>query len=152
MAQISKISEQLQLKCSGEKFYELFKNKMECFTQMFPKNIQLYKVVEGNGFAHGSVVDCKYDLGVPQKAKQKLHMDDSNKTIILEFIEGDLLRDFEKLQVKGQITDGGTNGNSSVKWSVEFVKANEDVAPPYNYLQFAHEVTKGIEAHYLCNN
>lgn len=79
-------------------------------------------------------------------------MDDSNKTIILEFIEGDLLRDFEKLQVKGQITDGGTNGNSSVKWSVEFVKANEDVAPPYNYLQFAHEVTKGIEAHYLCNN
>ncbi|XP_022948009.1 MLP-like protein 31 isoform X3 [Cucurbita moschata] len=126
MAQISNISKQLQLKCSGERFYELFKNKMDSITQMFPKKLLSYKIVEGNGFAHGSVVHWKYDFG-------------------------DLFKDFEMVAVKGEVSDGGSNGISSVKWSVEFVKANEGVAPPHNYLQFALESTKGIEA-YLCNN
>ncbi|XP_022948007.1 MLP-like protein 34 isoform X1 [Cucurbita moschata] len=151
MAQISNISKQLQLKCSGERFYELFKNKMDSITQMFPKKLLSYKIVEGNGFAHGSVVHWKYELRGTLEAKQKLHMDDTNKAITLEFIEGDLFKDFEMVAVKGEVSDGGSNGISSVKWSVEFVKANEGVAPPHNYLQFALESTKGIEA-YLCNN
>ncbi|KAG6581205.1 hypothetical protein SDJN02_19810, partial [Cucurbita argyrosperma subsp. argyrosperma] len=151
MAQISNISHQLQLKCSGEQFYEFYRNKMDRLTQMFPKKLLGYKIVEGNGFAHGSVVHWKYELGCILEAKQKLHMDDKNKAITLEFIEGDLFKEYEMIAVKGEVSDGGSNGISSVKWSVEYVKANEDVDPPHNYLQFALELAKGVDA-YLCNN
>lgn len=77
-------------------------------------------------------------------------MDEANKSVILENIEGDVLKDFEMFKVKIEVTDGSKNGVSSVKWSVEFVKANEDVNPPNNYLQFGVKVCKGLDA-YISN-
>lgn len=63
MAQICNISAQVQLNCSGKKFYEVFVNKIDRLVHMFPQTIQSCKVVEGNGFTHGSVIHWKYDLG-----------------------------------------------------------------------------------------
>ena len=63
MAQIAKISEQVQLKCSGHKFYDFFTNKMDSVIQMFPHIVTSYKILEGNGFAHGSVIHLKYNIG-----------------------------------------------------------------------------------------
>ena len=64
MAQICSISEQVQLKTSGHKFYDFFLNKMDVLNRMFPQNISCsYEFVEGNGFTHGSVIHWKYDFG-----------------------------------------------------------------------------------------
>uniref|UniRef100_A0A0A0L759 Bet v I/Major latex protein domain-containing protein n=1 Tax=Cucumis sativus TaxID=3659 RepID=A0A0A0L759_CUCSA len=63
MAQIAKIAEKVQLKSSGEKFFEFFKNKMDYFPRMFAGNVESYKFVEGNSFTHGSVSIWKYDIG-----------------------------------------------------------------------------------------
>lgn len=63
MAQNAKISRQVQLKCCGHKFYELFKNKMGCVFQMFPEICSSWKVLEGNEFAHVRVIHVKYVVG-----------------------------------------------------------------------------------------
>ena len=63
MAQIAKISEQLQLKSSAHKFYDFFTNKMDSLIQMFPHIFTSYKILEGNGFAHASVIHIKYNIG-----------------------------------------------------------------------------------------
>ncbi|CAK9317969.1 unnamed protein product [Citrullus colocynthis] len=153
MAQIGKISEQVQLKSSGKKFYEFLKNKMDYFPQMFPGNLESYKLVEGNSLTHGSISVWKYDFGFGSsiEVKMKLVVDEPNKTIIYECLEGDLFKDFEILNVKVEVNDGGNNGNSSVNWCVEFVKANENVVPPNKYLQFGVKLCKDVDAH-LCNN
>ncbi|CAK9317971.1 unnamed protein product [Citrullus colocynthis] len=151
MAQIAKISEQVQLKSSGHKFYEFFKNKMDyVFLQMFPEIYQSCKVVEGNGFSHGNIIHLKYNAGKPEEVRERLAIDDANKSITFECIEGDPLRDFDVIKLKIQVFDNGSNG-SSVNWSIEFVKANEGVATPHNYLLCVTKVSKGLDD-YLCNN
>lgn len=78
-------------------------------------------------------------------------MDEPNKSITFECLEGDVFKEFEVFQVKVQVKDRSIDGVNSVKWSVEFVKANEDVAPPLDHLLFGVKVCKGLDA-YLCNN
>ncbi|KAE8650619.1 major latex protein 149 [Cucumis sativus] len=151
MAQIAKISEQVQLKCSGHKFYDFFTNKMDSVIQMFPHIVTSYKILEGNGFAHGSVIHLKYNIGGPAEIKERLAFDDANKSIAFEVFEGDLFRDFEVFKMKMQvINEKGSNG-SSVNWSIEFVKENEDVAAPHHYLTIAAQSSKTLDD-YLCNN
>ncbi|XP_022143318.1 LOW QUALITY PROTEIN: major latex protein 149-like [Momordica charantia] len=147
MAQISIISEQVQLKCSGLKFYETYIKKIGSLHQMFPENLKSYEIVEGNGFTNGIISHWKYDFGSLTEAKLRLVMDEPNKSITLEFLEGDLFRDFEVFKVKVEVSDGGSHGMSSVKWCVEFVKTNEDVPPPHNYLQFGLKLCKALDAY-----
>ncbi|XP_022143410.1 kirola-like [Momordica charantia] len=157
MAQIAKISEQVQLKSCGQKFYDHFANKMDRFAHLFPQNLKGYEFVEGNGFTHGSVMYWIYywfvfgqNTGIPAEVKTRLMVDEPNKSITFECVEGDLLKDFEVFQVRVEVTDGGNSGMSSVRWCMEFVKKNEDVPSPHNYLQFGVKVCKGLDA-YLSN-
>lgn len=82
--------------------------------------------------------------------KERLAIDDANKSITFECLEGDALRDFEVLKLKFQVFENGNNGGT-VNWSIEFVKANEDVASPHHYLLCVSKVAKGLDD-YLCNN
>ena len=150
MAQIAKISEQVHLKSSAHKVYDFLKNKMDFVIQMFPDIYKGCDVLEGNGFSHGSIVHLKYNLGSPAEVKERIAIDDANKSITFECLEGDVFRDFEVFKLKIQVFDNGSNG-SSVDWSIEFVKANEDVPPPHSYLIFADKISKGLDD-YLCNN
>ncbi|XP_022935319.1 kirola-like [Cucurbita moschata] len=150
MAQIAKVSQKVQLRSSGHKFYELLKNKMDFVFQMFPDVYKSWKVLEGNGLAHGSIIHLKYNVDGPSKAKERLAIDDANKSITFECLEGDLFRDFEVFKLKIEVVENGSNG-CSTNWSIEYVKANEDVAPPHNYLIIAAKISKGIDD-YLCKN
>ncbi|KAA0056082.1 hypothetical protein IC582_013657 [Cucumis melo] len=151
MAQICKISEQVNIKSSAHKYYQFFKNKMDyVLVQMFPEIYKSCKVVEGNGYSHGSIIHLKYNAGRPEEMKERLAIDDANKSITFECLEGDALRDFEVLKLKFQVFENGNNGGT-VNWSIEFVKANEDVASPHHYLLCVSKVAKGLDD-YLCNN
>ncbi|MCL7050580.1 hypothetical protein MKW94_008123 [Papaver nudicaule] len=44
---------------------------------------------------------------------------------------------------------GTTDGTSSVKWSVEYEKANEDAPDPIGLLTFCEEITTGLNLHLL---
>lgn len=63
MAQIAEISEQVQLKCCGKKFYDFFENKMDHLPRLFPQYFESYKLVEGNSLTHGGVSIWKNNFG-----------------------------------------------------------------------------------------
>ncbi|KAA0056078.1 major latex protein 15-like [Cucumis melo var. makuwa] len=153
MAQICSISEEVKLKACGQKFYHFFLTKMDVLNQMFPQNINsTYEFVEGNSFTHGTVIHWKYDFGGGlEESKVRLGVDEPNKSITMECLEGDVLKEFETFKVKVQVKDSDVVGVNSVVWCVEFVKANEDVAPPHNHLKCGIKVCKDLDA-YLCNN
>lgn len=89
--------------------------------------------------------------GGVEESKVRLAVDEPNKSITMECLEGDVLKEFEVFQAKVEVKDSGIDGVNSVKWCVEFVKANEDVAPPNNHLQCGIKVCKNLDA-YLSNN
>uniref|UniRef100_A0A0A0LA17 Bet v I/Major latex protein domain-containing protein n=1 Tax=Cucumis sativus TaxID=3659 RepID=A0A0A0LA17_CUCSA len=115
--------------------------------------------VRPNNSVFGLDDDLTIDMGLETytytgravEVKMKLLVDEANKTIIYECLEGDLFKDFDMFKVKIEVTDGGSSGNSSVNWCLEFVKSNENVAPPNDYLQFGVKICKDVDA-YLSNN
>ena len=81
-------------------------------------------------------------------------MDDVKKYIVYEAVEGDVLKQFKVLRVKVEAVHGGSTkvgGGNFTKWTVEFEKANQNVASPQNYLELFVKISKGVDA-YFSNN
>ncbi|PNX81411.1 MLP-like protein [Trifolium pratense] len=41
------------------------------------------------------------------------------------------------------------DGGATVKWTVEYEKINEDIDPPYGWLEYVGKCTRDIDAHFL---
>jgi hypothetical protein len=63
-------------------------------------------------------------------------------------MDGEIAKNYKVFKTTLQVTPKG-NG-SSVKWSIEFEKANEEVPTPIKYTDFMSTMTKAVEA-YLVN-
>lgn len=79
-------------------------------------------------------------------------MDEKTKSITFKAVDGALLKVYKSVKSTVQVTaKGGTTGCSSVKWSIEYEKLDEDCPPPNKYLDFVLILTKNVDA-YLLNN
>ncbi|KAL4025844.1 hypothetical protein IC575_014250 [Cucumis melo] len=153
MAQISQISADVQIKCCAEKFYGFFRKNMFQLAQMFPKNLHNGEFLEGNDFTTGALMQWSYDIVGPAKAKIKLaDVDEQNMSITYEAVEGDILSHYNFFRVKFQASSNGENGSATVKWSIEFEKADENIpSAEANYLDFVSKLSMGLGA-YLATN
>lgn len=79
-------------------------------------------------------------------------MDEKTKSITFKAVDGAHLKVYKSVKTTVQVTaKGSTIGCSSVKWSIEYEKLNEDYPPPNKYLDFVLILTKHVDA-YLLNN
>lgn len=94
-----------------------------------------------------------FDVVGPAKAKIKLaDVDEQNMSITYEAVEGDILSDYNFFRVKFQASSNGENGSATVKWSIEFEKADENIpSAEANYLDFVSKLSMGLGA-YLATN
>ncbi|XP_038878057.1 MLP-like protein 34 [Benincasa hispida] len=157
MSQNDSIWVKVQLKSSIEKFYGFFRNHMGDLVNMFPEQFKNFQYVEGENFSADTIVQLKYHLGSHQllTAKIKLRVvDDVKKCIIYEAVEGDVLKHYKVFIVKLEAVNGGLSnkvGGSFAKWTVDFVKANEYVPSPENYLEMFVNISKGVDAYFSKN-
>lgn len=80
--------------------------------------------------------------------KEKIEVDDENKLLKFNVIEGDVQQEFKSFRPSVQaIAKEDGNLGSLVKWVIEYEKLNEDVKDPDNYLGIAAKVTKDIDDH-----
>ncbi|KAA0053136.1 kirola-like [Cucumis melo var. makuwa] len=115
--------------------------------QMFPKNLHNGEFLEGNDFTTGALMQWSYDIVGPAKAKIKLaDVDEQNMSITYEAVEGDILSDYNFFRVKFQASSNGENGSATVKWSIEFEKADENIpSAEANYLDFVSKLSMGLD-------
>lgn len=73
-------------------------------------------------------------------------VDDQNKTIKFNCLEGEVLKEFKSFKAIVQVTPKAGEG-SLVKWTIEFEKVNEDIPSPDAYLELAQKMTKDIDDH-----
>ncbi|KGN57817.1 MLP-like protein 31 [Cucumis sativus] len=152
MAQISQVSADVQIKCGAEKFYGFFRKNMFQLAQMFPKNLHACEFLEGNDFTTGALMQWSYDIVGPAKVKAKVDdVDEQNKSITYEAVEGDILSHYNFFRAKFQASPNGESGSATVKWTIEFEKADENIPTPEAYLDFVSKLSLGLDA-YLATN
>jgi hypothetical protein len=91
-------------------------------------------------------LSCEIIDGQAKVAKEKIEaIDETNKSITLKVVEGDLLKEYKSFKIVVQATPKGEG--SLVHWSMEYEKLKEDVPEPKTLLQFAVDVSKDIDGH-----
>ncbi|XP_023524704.1 MLP-like protein 34 [Cucurbita pepo subsp. pepo] len=152
MAQISQVSADVKIQSSADKFYAFFRHKMHHLPQIFSKNLHSFEFLEGNDFTPGSLMHWSYDIVGPAKMKAKVaDVDEENKSITYEAVEGDILSQYTLLRSKFRAYDDVENGGAIVNWSFEFEKANENIPSPEAYLEFVSKISIGLDAYLAVN-
>ena len=89
--------------------------------------------------------------GNSENSKEEVEaIDEENKSITFAAVDGDITQYYKNVKATLQVTEKA-EGGSSVKWTLEYEKKNENFPAPNQYLDFVSIVTKQIDA-YLTNN
>ncbi|KAM5567000.1 MLP-like protein 31 [Rosa sericea] len=150
MAQIAKMQVEAEIKASAEKFYEIFRSKGYLLPKICPDMIKDLRVLEGDWGTVGSVKQWTYvAAGNSEIAKETVEaMDEKAKSITFKTVDGSLLKVYKNMKATVQVT-AKAGGCSSVKWSIEYEKLNEDSPPPNKYLDFVLILNKKVDAYLL---
>ncbi|RZC88500.1 hypothetical protein C5167_016300 [Papaver somniferum] len=152
MAQIRKLElEVAEVKCSATKFYGFYKNNITQLVKCFPEIYKSVQVTEGDGASVGSARLWKYGLdGLRHTLKERtVAVNDESKSITWNFYGGELMNYYKSFGFKLVSVTPKGEGRCSVKWAVEFEKANEDVPSPTAYINLLDKITQGLPSQLL---
>ncbi|XP_057777506.1 MLP-like protein 34 [Salvia miltiorrhiza] len=145
MAQLHKLELQTLITSSPHKFFDIYHNKTYLMPTICPDKLQSVQVLQGDGKNVGSVRLWTYVMGVPVIAKDKIvGVDEVNKSITFELIDGEVTKYYKRF-----VATLEAEGVNTVKWSLEYEKASEDVPHPHSHLQFLGAMATDIDAYLL---
>ncbi|KAL5553448.1 hypothetical protein UlMin_040849 [Ulmus minor] len=151
MAQIEKLEVQAEIKSSADKFYQILRSKGHLLPTICPNLVKDVKLIKGDWETLGSVRQWTYVTGNSENSKEEVEaIDEENKSITFAAVDGDITQYYKNVKATLQVTEKA-QGGSSVKWTLEYEKKNENFPAPNQYLDFVSIVTKQIDA-YLTNN
>ncbi|XP_075658481.1 MLP-like protein 328 [Castanea sativa] len=143
-----KVGTEIEIKSPPEKFYNIFKSQAYHVPNAAPNHIQGVDVHEGDWETHGSVKIWKYTAeGESGVLKEKVELDDANRSVTLVGIEGDVMKDYKIFNPIYQVVPKGTG--SLAKLSIEYEKLREDVPAPNKYVTLMVNITKDLDAHIM---
>ena len=86
-----------------------------------------------------------YADGTSGTFKEKVELDDVNKSVTLVGLEGDVFQEYKSFKA---IHHAVPKGNGCLaKLSIEYEKLNPNVPPPNKYLNMVAQIAKDIDAH-----
>ncbi|KAJ1442486.1 START-like domain superfamily [Sesbania bispinosa] len=133
MALTGKITTEFGIKVPASKSFNFITN-------------QLHHVQNITDAVHHAKV---HEDGKVTQAKEKIEaIDEQNKSITFILFDGDITQEYKLFKITIQVIDK-EDGNAVIKWTVEYEKINEDVAPPYGYLAYLTKLTKDADVHLL---
>ncbi|EOY00998.1 Polyketide cyclase/dehydrase and lipid transport superfamily protein, putative [Theobroma cacao] len=80
--------------------------------------------------------------------KEKITVDEANKSVTLVALEGHVMEEFKSYKIVFGVTPM-SDQSSVVKITLDYEKLNENIPDPNKYLQFLMNVIKDIDAHLL---
>ncbi|RDX78671.1 MLP-like protein 28, partial [Mucuna pruriens] len=75
-------------------------------------------------------------------------IDEQNNSISFKVFDGEVSKDYKMFKVHLQVIDKEEGGAVTV-WTIEYEKMNEDIKPPYHFLDFITAATKDVDDHVL---
>ena len=90
---------------------------------------------------------CETIEGESGVFKEKVELDDANRSVTLVGIEGDVMKDYKTFKPIYQVVPKGTG--SLAKLSIEYEKVRDDVPAPNKYVTLMVNITKDLDAHIM---
>ncbi|KAL2235106.1 UNVERIFIED_CONTAM: Kirola, partial [Sesamum indicum] len=144
-----KLVSQIDIKCDGDVFHEIFRERPHHISGMTPHNIQNCDLHEGQWGTVGSVIYWNYTHDGKEKVAKEIieAIDEEKKSVTFKVIEGDLMELYKTFKLTVHVD---TNGDDNlVTWTLEYEKLSEDVPDPHTLMEFCLNVTKDIEKHHV---
>ena len=145
-----KVEADIEITAPADKFYNLFKSE----AHHVPKTSQTGSITgvavhEGDWETEGSIKIWNYAIeGEVGTFKEKIELDDVNKAIILNGLEGDVFQYYKSFKPVYQFTQKN-DGSSIAKVSIEYEKLSEQVADPNKYIRLMTNIVKDLDAHFI---
>ncbi|KAK7260762.1 hypothetical protein RIF29_27059 [Crotalaria pallida] len=150
MALTGKVSTEHVILAPVSKWFNLFAKQLH-HIQNIAEKVHHTKLHEGDDWhSNESVKHWTYVVhGKVHTCKEKIEtVDESNKTITYSLFDEDIGKDYKVFKLIFQVA-GKDDGSGRVIWTIEYEKVNENVEPPYGFLDYVTKVTKDIDAHLL---
>ncbi|CAN4076230.1 unnamed protein product [Withania somnifera] len=139
-----KLISQIEMNCAGHLLHEHFKSNAHQTSAMSPDRVTNFKFHEGQLGKTNSVVSWKYILGGKERhAKQVLHIDDVEKSMTFNFVEGYMNELFKSITVTL------TAKENWITWTIEYEKLNETIPDPLDLMEFVIGVIKDLEPYHV---
>ncbi|XVF43613.1 hypothetical protein PTKIN_Ptkin02bG0054100 [Pterospermum kingtungense] len=166
MAQIRKMDCQVEIKSQADKFYDVFKTKIQQMPKICTQLIKDVKLVQGDWDSNGAVIEWFYVANEISKSKLKIKIsstndlsgksekfleetldaDVKNKTIAFRGLEGEIMKNCKSWKTTLKVTPKGMG--SLVKWTAEY-ENKTSVPDPVIYLDFYTIWTNIVDAYIL---
>nr|XP_004237031.1 kirola-like [Solanum lycopersicum] len=128
-----KLVSEINIKCDGDVFYEVYRQRPHHISTMSPNKVQNVDVHE----------DGKEVVG-----KERVEeIDEEKKMMKKRIIEGDILEYYKSFYVTIHVETKGEN--NLVTWILEYEKKNVNVPDPHTLVELLLNVTKDIENHHI---
>ncbi|OMO77577.1 hypothetical protein COLO4_25084 [Corchorus olitorius] len=149
MALVGKLEAEVDVKVPADKLLCIIRSENHRIPEAASNHIHTIEVHEGDWETHGSIKLWTYTIdGKVEIFKEKLVVDEANKRITMEALEGHVLEELKSYKMTYQVLPK-TDESCMAKITVDYEKLNENVPEPNKYLQFVVNVTKDIESHLL---
>ncbi|KAI3894155.1 hypothetical protein MKW92_036527 [Papaver armeniacum] len=143
---------EIEVMCSADKFYGLFKEDMTQLVNHFPQYYKSVELLEGDGKNVGTVRLWKILVtGHPADeiftVKETIaKVDDENRSLTLNVLEGCVLKTYEGFIVTVSATpkEGAEDSECIVRWCFDLEKEHEDVPHPHPYMELVDFMSKEL--------
>ncbi|KAK7258904.1 hypothetical protein RIF29_24493 [Crotalaria pallida] len=147
MALAGILSIEFGIKATVDKWFNLFHKNLP-HLQNVCERIPKADVHEGDWHTIGSVKNWTFIIdGKPTTLKERIEtIDESKKTITWSFFDGDLGQQYKVFILTMELNEKD-DGSGLIKWIIEFEVVDENIEPPYSYLDFINKSAKHVDDH-----
>ncbi|CAL1386838.1 unnamed protein product [Linum trigynum] len=143
-----KLEVEVELHCSPEKIYDVFRKSGHELPSHAPTHVQGVQVHEGEWDAHGTVKFWIYTCeGKMEVLKERVEYDDDKRIMKLNGLEGDVMKLYKVYTSIYEFVAGGEGKKQGVaKLSIEYEKRDPSVPDPTKYMNLVSLFVKEADA------
>ncbi|KAE9588969.1 putative START-like domain-containing protein [Lupinus albus] len=143
------LSSEVEVHASAFKWFKLFSKELHN-VQNTTDRVHKTKLLQGDDWHSIGSVKQWTDIvdGKQSHYKERLDaIDERNKTITYTLFDGDFNKNYNVFKLLFQVIEKGNN--VFIKWTIDYEKMNENVEPPYDFMDHLTKSTKEIDAFLL---
>ncbi|KAL0698970.1 hypothetical protein Bca4012_055092 [Brassica carinata] len=136
---------EIQVNMPADRFFNTFKNKKGNFTD----KTEAVSVHRGDPNSNSSIQIWNFIVdGNMEHIKEKIEVDEENKSVSFLAIEGDVLEQYKSYKISLDVVPRD-DGVCIAKWTWDYEKLNDDGPPPTKYIAFVAYCTRDLETRLL---
>ncbi|ESW05481.1 hypothetical protein PHAVU_011G182800 [Phaseolus vulgaris] len=150
MALFGKISIEIGVHATAERLFKIFSTQLHD-VQNIAESVHETKLHHGEDWHHNdSIKHWTYVVdGKVRTCHESIEsLDEENKTIKCKLFGEEIDHKFKVFNLIFEAIDK-ENGGAIAKWTIEYERVDEEVDPPYGYVEYVHKCTSDIDAHLL---